>query len=169
MAGSWQPPAAFNVVSTLAVLAAAVALTWLAWNCYEHLPWTRDGRVRVYTVRVAPEVSGTVVDLSVKDNQFVHKGDVLFRIDPGIYQNAVKQAEGKLAQAWKRPCWPTPAWSSRATSPAWAAASTCRTPRRGCRDSRASAPCSPGCAWRNGSRSGWSWTTCPARSCCPSG
>ena len=99
MAGSWQPPAAFNVVSTLAVLAAAVALSWLAWNYYEYSPWTRDGRVRVYTVQVAPEVSGTVVDLSIKDNQFVRKGDVLFRIDPETYQNAVKQAEGKLAQA----------------------------------------------------------------------
>ena len=92
MAGSWQPPAAFNVVATLAVLAAAVALTWLAWNYYEYSPWTRDGRVRVYTVQVAPEVSGTVVELPVKDNQFVHKGDVLFRIDPGTYQNAVKAA-----------------------------------------------------------------------------
>jgi len=83
----------------LAVLVAAVALTWLAWNYYEYSPWTRDGRGRVYTVQVAPEVSGTVVDLSIKDNQFVRKGDVLFRIDPETYQNAVKQAEGKLAQA----------------------------------------------------------------------
>src|ERR1700722_9539826 len=99
MGRSWQPPAAFNVVATLAVLAAAVTLTWLAWNYYEYSPWTRDGRVRVYTVQVAPEVSGTVVELSVKDNQFVHKGDMLFRIDPRSYQNVVKQAEGKLAQA----------------------------------------------------------------------
>ena len=95
---SWQPPAAFNVVATLAVLAAAAALTWLAWNYYEYSPWTRDGRVRVYTVQIAPEVSGIVVDMPVKDNQFVHKGDVLFHIDPRTYENAVKQAEGKLAQ-----------------------------------------------------------------------
>ena len=100
MAGkSWQPPAAFNVVATLTVLAAAVTLTWVAWNYYEYSPWTRDGRVRVYTVQIAPEVSGTVVDLVAKDNQFVHKGDVLFRIDPRTYENSVKQAEGRLAQA----------------------------------------------------------------------
>ena len=98
-ASNWQPPAAFNVVATLTVLAAAVTLTWMAWNYYEYSPWTRDGRVRVYTVQIAPEVSGTLVDLSVKDNQFVHKGDVLFRIDPRTYENAVKQAEGTLAQA----------------------------------------------------------------------
>ncbi len=100
MAGkSWQPPAAFNVVATLSVLAAALALTWLAWNYYEYSPWTRDGRVRVYTVQVAPEVSGVVAELSVRDNQLVHKGDVLFRIDPRTYENSVRQAEGKLAQA----------------------------------------------------------------------
>ncbi len=97
--GSWQPPAAFNIVATLAVLAASLILTWLAWSYYEYSPWTRDGRVRVYTVQIAPEVSGDVVNLSVKDNQFVHKGDVLFRIDPRTYENAVRQAEGRLAQA----------------------------------------------------------------------
>ena len=96
---AWQPPAAFNVVATLVALAAALALTWMAWNYYEYSPWTRDGRVRVYTVQVAPEVSGTVVELPVQDNQFVRKGDVLFRIDPGTYRNALKQATGKLAQA----------------------------------------------------------------------
>ena len=97
--GTWQPPAAFNVVATLAVLAASVALTWLAWDYYEYSPWTRDGRVRVYTVQLAPEVSGTVVDLEVRDNQFVHAGDVLLRIDPRTYENMVKQATGRLAQA----------------------------------------------------------------------
>ena len=96
---TWQPPAAFNVVATLAALTAAVALSWLAWNYYEYAPWTRDGRVRVYTVQVAPEVSGTVVELPVRDDQFVRAGDVLFRIDPRTFANAVKQAEGKLGQA----------------------------------------------------------------------
>ncbi len=99
MALTRQLPAAFNVVATLVVLAAAVVLCWLAWNYYEYSPWTRDGRVRVYTVQVAPEVSGTVVQLAVRDNQFVRKGDLLFRIDPRTFQNAQTQATGALAQA----------------------------------------------------------------------
>ena len=99
MVMDWQPPAAFNVVATLLVFAAAVLLTWLAWNYYEYSPWTRDGRVRVYTVEIAPEVSGTVVEMAVRDNQFVHKGDLLFRIDPGTFQNSVKQAIGQVAHA----------------------------------------------------------------------
>ena len=100
MAGKpWQPPPAFNVISTVLVFGFAVALTWLAWNYYEYSPWTRNGRVRVYTVQVAPEVSGTVVELPVKDNQFVRKSDILFQIDPRTYQNALKQGIGRLAQA----------------------------------------------------------------------
>ncbi len=96
---AWKPPAAFNVLATLAVSAAAIGLTYLAWTYYEYSPWTRDGRVRVYTVRIAPEVSGTVVELAVHDNQYVHKGDVLFRIDPRTFENAVQQAIGQVGQA----------------------------------------------------------------------
>ena len=65
----------------------------------QYRPWTRDGRVRVYTAEVAPGVSGTVVSLPITDTYFVHKGDVLFQIDPRTYENKLKQATGRLAQA----------------------------------------------------------------------
>jgi RND family efflux transporter MFP subunit len=58
-------------------------------------PWTRDGRVRAEVVDVAPEVSGTLVDIPVKDNQFVHKGDVLFTIDPVRFKIAIAQAQAQ--------------------------------------------------------------------------
>ena len=98
---SWfsQPPPAFNVAATLVALVAAVGLAWMAWRYYADTPWTRDGRVRAYTVQVAPEVSGTVVRLHVQDNQFVRRGDVLFEIDPGTFENAVTQAQGSLDAA----------------------------------------------------------------------
>jgi multidrug resistance efflux pump len=95
----WVPPAAFNFIATLIAFGAAIGLAWMAWNYYEYAPWTRDGRVRVYTVQVAPEVSGTVVALPIKGTQFVHKGDVLFQIDPRGYENKVSQAIGVLARA----------------------------------------------------------------------
>jgi multidrug resistance efflux pump len=102
MTRKWEPPAAFNLIATLIVFIASIALAYQAWDYYEHAPWTRDGRVRVYTVQIAPEVSGTVVALNVRDNQFVHKGDVLFEIDSGTYENAVTQATGALAEAKAR-------------------------------------------------------------------
>ena len=95
----WRPPAVFNFAVTVIALLAAIALAVMAWRYYEYTPWTRDGRVRVDTVEVAPEVSGTVVDLPITDNQFVHAGDLLFRIDPGTFRNDVTQAEGRLAAA----------------------------------------------------------------------
>lgn len=95
----WQPPPAYNIAATLVALAAALGLAYLAFLYYAYTPWTRDGRVRVYTVQVAPEVSGTVVAVRVRDNQFVRKGDVLFEIDPGTFRNAVTQAEGALDSA----------------------------------------------------------------------
>jgi multidrug resistance efflux pump len=96
---AFQPPAAFNFIATLIAFGAAIGLAWMAWNYYEYSAWTRDGRVRVYTVQVAPEVSGTVVSLPITSTQYVHKGDVLFQIDPRTYENKLKQATGQLAQA----------------------------------------------------------------------
>jgi multidrug resistance efflux pump len=81
---------------TTAMIATAVALAIRAYWFYEYSPWTRDGRVRVYVVDIAPEVSGLVIDVPVGDNQFVHKGDVLYRIDPRDYQAAVKRSQAAL-------------------------------------------------------------------------
>jgi multidrug resistance efflux pump len=98
-ARKWQPPASFNLIATLIVFAASLFLAYQAWDYYEYTPWTRDGRVRVYTVQIAPEVSGVVVALNVRDNQFVHKGDLLFKMDPRTYENIITEAEGELEQA----------------------------------------------------------------------
>jgi multidrug resistance efflux pump len=66
------------------------------WDYYFEQPWTRDGHVRADVVPVAPDVSGFVTEVLVKDNQQVRRGDVLFRIDRARYEIAVKQAEAML-------------------------------------------------------------------------
>jgi len=55
--------------------------------------------VRAQVVKITPRVSGPIVELPVTDNQAVHTGDLLFRIDPRTYELAVEQAEAKLKQA----------------------------------------------------------------------
>ena len=80
---------------TLVILAVALWLTGQLWRRYLESPWTRDGRVRAEVVDIAPEVSGTIVDIPVKDNQFVHKGDVLFTIDPVRFKLAIAQAQAQ--------------------------------------------------------------------------
>src|ERR1700761_5138156 len=53
----------------------------------------------VDTVEVRPRVNGYVERVAFTDGDYVHKGDLLFIIDPRPYQAAVKQAEGQLEQA----------------------------------------------------------------------
>lgn len=79
----------------LLVLIAAVAGRAM-WQYYMLSAWTRDGRVRAETVNVAAEIFGKVSELKVTENQFVHKGDVLFVIDPREYRLAEAKAEATL-------------------------------------------------------------------------
>jgi RND family efflux transporter MFP subunit len=80
---------------TLGTVAVAAVLAWTTWQTYMGAPWTRDGTVRAYVVIMAPEVAGRIIKLPVADNQFVHKGDDLFEIDPADYQIALEQAEAQ--------------------------------------------------------------------------
>jgi multidrug resistance efflux pump len=84
-------------VATLVVFVVAVLIGRVLWVHYMDDPWTRDGRVRAEVVNIAPDVSGAVVDLPVRDNQLVKKGDLLMQIDPSHYQIAVEQAEAAVA------------------------------------------------------------------------
>jgi multidrug resistance efflux pump len=83
------------ILITLGTVAVAALLGWAAWRTYMGAPWTRDGTVRAYVVTMAPEVAGRIVKLSVADNQFVHKGDTLFEIDPADYRIALDQAQAQ--------------------------------------------------------------------------
>jgi RND family efflux transporter MFP subunit len=84
-------------IATALILIVAVLIGRVLWVHYMDEPWTRDGRVRAEIVNVAPDVSGAVVDLPVKDNQLVKKGDLLMQIDPSHYQIAVEQAQAAVA------------------------------------------------------------------------
>ncbi|MDD1508827.1 efflux RND transporter periplasmic adaptor subunit [Pseudomonas sp. CNPSo 3701] len=78
---------------TLAMVAVAVlAGSWI-WQHYMYSPWTRDARVRADVVTIAPDVSGWVLDLKVRDNQQVKAGDLLMTIDRDRYQAAVEKAQ----------------------------------------------------------------------------
>jgi multidrug resistance efflux pump len=83
------------------VLVAVLLVAWKYWD-YVVNPWTRDGQVRANVIRVAPRVSGPIVALPIKDNQFVKAGDLLFEIDPRTYQAALDQAKANLDETLDR-------------------------------------------------------------------
>src|SRR5258705_7166428 len=84
------------ILITLGTAAVAAFLAWAIWEAYMAAPWTRDGTVRAYVVTMAPEVAGRIVKLPVADNEFVHKGDDLFEIDPADYRIALESAQAQL-------------------------------------------------------------------------
>ncbi len=59
-------------------------------------PWTRDGQVRADIIQVTPRVTGPIVELPIRDNQFVESGDLLFRIDPRTFEADLARARAQL-------------------------------------------------------------------------
>ncbi|WP_455925494.1 efflux RND transporter periplasmic adaptor subunit [Pseudomonas putida] len=97
-AWGWGQPL-LRSAATVLVVVLAVALVAVLWQAYVLAPWTRDGRVSAQVVRVAAEVSGPLLEVAVQDNQFVHQGDVLYRIDPQPFAIARQQAQARLLAA----------------------------------------------------------------------
>lgn len=65
---------------------------------YNH-PFTSQARFYFTTTPIIPGVSGIVIEVPVKPNVRLKAGEVLFRIDPKPFANAVKAKEASLADA----------------------------------------------------------------------
>ena len=78
------------------VLLAFGAWWWLSGG--DHAS-TDNAYVKQDIVAVAPQVSGAVVEVFVRENQHVKRGDVLARIDPSSAEVLLLQAEAQLAAA----------------------------------------------------------------------
>jgi multidrug resistance efflux pump len=88
-----------RIAVTLVMAGIAAALITAVWYTYMIAPWTRDGRVLAEVAAIAPEVPGTIVSVPVHDNQFVHKGDVLFELDPVRFRIAIAEAQAAVERA----------------------------------------------------------------------
>jgi membrane fusion protein, multidrug efflux system len=86
------------IILAIFIVIAAIGGTWYWWSTRD-LQSTDDAYTDGHAVTIAPRVSGQVTELAVRDNQFVHKGDLLIQIDPRDYQTARDQAAGNLAVA----------------------------------------------------------------------
>jgi RND family efflux transporter MFP subunit len=86
-----------RVILTLFVGVSAAILGWDTVHYYFFSPWTRDARVTADVVTIAPDVSGYVTEVRVRNDQFVKRGDILFVIDQDRYRLALADAEATLA------------------------------------------------------------------------
>jgi len=87
---------ALGVLVSLIALVGVVATVVLATRRIDQRPRTDDAYLQADLVHMAPDVSGRIVELDVRDNQKVHKGEVLFRIDPDPYRMRVDQARAAV-------------------------------------------------------------------------
>jgi multidrug resistance efflux pump len=82
-----------------AVFLLAVALHVLSDR---FAPYTSEASLQAPVIGVAPNVSGTIVEVGVRDNQPVNAGDMLFVIDPQRFAATVAQTAANLADAGQR-------------------------------------------------------------------
>jgi len=91
------PVNGFSLLTAALGGAAMIALLVLAMN-YNH-PFSSEGRFYFVTTPVTPTVGGRVIEVPLTPNTPLKAGDVLFRIEPERYQNAVMAKEAELADA----------------------------------------------------------------------
>jgi len=82
--------------NTAIIVLVAVLLILVKYWDYVVNPWTRDGQVEADVIRVTPRVTGPIVELPIRDNQFVKAGELLFRIDPRTFEAELARARAQL-------------------------------------------------------------------------
>ena len=80
-----------RIVSAALVLGALVALAIAIFQT-DRDPRTDDAEVFANYIGLAPLVNGPITEIHIHDNQQVHAGEVLFRIDDRPYRYALERA-----------------------------------------------------------------------------
>ena len=83
----------------LGVIVVAVVIAFLVASWVRNHPSSSDASIDADVVHVAAAVGGRIIEIRVRENSRVHRGDLLFQIDPVPYQLGVAQAQADLAVA----------------------------------------------------------------------
>jgi multidrug efflux system membrane fusion protein len=83
-------------IAALLLVALALGLAvYVIWRL-DTAPRTDDAYIYADTVSIAPEVSGRIIALPLKNDQLVKQGDILFQIDPRPFEATLAKAEARL-------------------------------------------------------------------------
>ena len=80
----------------IGAVVAAIALGFYALVRLDQRPRTHDAYLFADTAGLAPDVSGRIVKLNVRDNQRVRKGEALVDIDPEPFELRLRQAKAQI-------------------------------------------------------------------------
>jgi multidrug resistance efflux pump len=86
---------------TLILLVVSAVLLFWHLRSDRVTPITSQAKVHALVVPIAPEVSGTITDVFVGNNQRVEAGQMLFQVDRERYEFAVRTARAALDQAYQ--------------------------------------------------------------------
>ncbi|MEM5314851.1 multidrug transporter subunit MdtN [Paraburkholderia sp. JHI869] len=85
-----------KIVPAVLVLVALLVLGYVLWRV-DTSPRTDDAYAYADSIDVVSEVNGRIVDMAVRDNQAVKRGDVLFVLDPRPFDDELARANAALA------------------------------------------------------------------------
>lgn len=89
-------PRKAGVLVSLLALIGVLVTGLLVLHRIGQRPRTDDAYLQAYIVNLAPDVSGRIVHLDVRDNQKVKRGQILFQIDPEPYRLRADQARAEV-------------------------------------------------------------------------
>ncbi|WEK50044.1 MAG: multidrug transporter subunit MdtN [Candidatus Kaistia colombiensis] len=87
---------AIGALVALVIVGGAVALGWRYLRAGELNPTSEDAVIQANLVNISSTVPGRIIEIAVKDNGRVKRGELLFSIDPVPYRLAVEQAKADL-------------------------------------------------------------------------
>ncbi len=89
----------WNALSKTVVYGLAGGITLVVLGALSHTTPTGPVSIKAVLTNVAPNVAGTVIDVSAEPNQTVIKDQELFRIDDTVYAADVARLEAKVETA----------------------------------------------------------------------
>src|SRR5271168_5277807 len=84
----------------VALVAGGLLAVFLGWEALTSVvAYTNDAYVRSDLIRIAPQVTGHILAVHVRDNQMVRRGDLLATIDPEPFQLDVAARKAEIVEA----------------------------------------------------------------------
>jgi multidrug resistance efflux pump len=84
----------WTITTSILIGVLGIGLVVITMN-YNH-PYSREARLYFYTTPVYPRVNGRVIEVPVKPNTPLEKGDILFRFNPRPFEDDVASLRGDM-------------------------------------------------------------------------